>query len=467
MDNTIITRFPPSPTGYLHIGGARTAIFNWLYARKNNGKLILRIEDTDVERSTEESTDSILKSLEWLGIDWDSGPFFQSKRLDIYKEYIQKLIDNGLAYYCSCSSERLEEIRQKAISENKKPKYDGECRNKNHKYKEGMVVRFKAPAIGTTLIQDEIKGNIEFNNEELDDFIIERSNGMPTYNLTVVVDDITMGINFVIRGDDHVNNTPKQIMLYEAFGEKLPKFAHVPMVLGEDKTRLSKRHGAVSVYEYKKMGITPDAMLNYLVRLGWSYGNQEFFNREELIEKFTIKNIGKSPSVFDMQKLLAINFEHIQKTDNKELSKLLKPFLKEKNIEISNDTKLLEVIDTIKNRSKTIVEMADNSICYFKDIKEYDEKGEKKFFKPTNLEPIKSLRDNLQKLEEFNKEELHTIFEGVLKQFEIGFSKLAQPVRLALTGTTNGPSITDIIYILGKETTTQRLDKVIKKIENL
>ena len=462
----IITRFPPSPTGYLHIGGVRTAIFNWLYAKKNKGKMILRIEDTDTLRSTKESTSAILKSLEWLGIDWDEGPFFQSERLDIYKKYIDKLIKNDLAYYCTCSSERLDEVRKKAISENRKPKYDGKCRDEKLSKTTDSVVRFKAPQIGITTINDEIKNNISFNNEELDDFIIERANGMPTYNLTVVVDDITMGINVIIRGDDHINNTPKQIMLYNAFNEKLPKFAHCPMVLGKDKTRLSKRHGAMSVFEYKNMGILPDAMINYLVRLGWSYKDQEFFTRSDLIEKFTLKNIGKSPSVFDSQKLFAINFEHIQKSDLSCLAKETKPFFKLKNIEIENDEKLLKAVETVKSRSKTLIDIIENSLFYFQDIIDYDAKAEKKLFKENVLKPLETLKTNLEKLEDsdFKLKKIEEIFKDVLNEFEMGFGKVAQPVRLALTGGTQSPGIIEVMDTLGKDETIKRLDAGIKKI---
>ncbi|NNK86073.1 MAG: glutamate--tRNA ligase, partial [Desulfobacterales bacterium] len=288
----IITRFPPSPTGYLHIGGARTALFNWLYARHMKGEFILRIEDTDTKRSTQESVDAIFEALEWLGIDWDKGPFFQSQRFNIYTEYIQKLLDTGFAYYCTCSPEKLDEIRKKAMEVGGKPKYDGSCRDKGLSKTDTAVIRFKAPLSGTTVLEDVIKGNIVFQNEELDDFIIARSDGSPTYNFVVVVDDITMGINTVLRGDDHVMNTPKQILLYNALNNPLPTFGHVPMVLGSDRTRLSKRHGAMSVTAYRDMGYLPDAFINYLVRLGWSYGDQEFFSRDELVEKFSLENIG-------------------------------------------------------------------------------------------------------------------------------------------------------------------------------
>lgn len=292
--NEIVTRFPPSPTGHLHLGGARTAIFNWLYARKTKGKMVLRIEDTDRVRSTQESVDAIFEALKWLDIDYDEGPYFQTKRFDIYREYIQKLLNKGKAYYCTCTPEEIEAMRQRGMADGGRAKYDGTCREKGLAPSDDAVVRFKAPMAGTTVLEDVIKGNIVFQNAELDDFIIARSDGTPTYNFVVVVDDITMGINTILRGDDHVSNTPKQIQLYKAFELPLPVFGHLPMVLGADKTRLSKRHGAMSVTAYRDMGFLPDAMINYLVRLGWSHGDQEFFTREELMDKFSLENVGKS-----------------------------------------------------------------------------------------------------------------------------------------------------------------------------
>ncbi|MBW1815377.1 MAG: glutamate--tRNA ligase, partial [Deltaproteobacteria bacterium] len=310
-----MTRFPPSPTGYLHVGGARTALFNWLYTRHMKGTFILRIEDTDMERSTQASVNAIFEALEWLGIDWDEGPYYQSKRMDLYREYNQKLVDLGCAYFCTCSPEELDEMRKKAMAAGEKPRYNGTCREKGLAAVGGSVIRFKAPAGGTTVVEDVIKGNIVFQNSELDDFIIQRSDRTPTYNLAVAVDDITMNINTVIRGDDHINNTPKQMLIYQALKAPLPIFGHVPMVLGKDKARLSKRHGAMSVTAYRDMGYLPEALLNYLVRLGWSYGDQEFFTMDELIDKFTLDNIGKSAGIFDQEKLLSLSADHIKAAD--------------------------------------------------------------------------------------------------------------------------------------------------------
>ena len=461
----IITRFPPSPTGYLHVGGARTALFNWLYARHMKGKFILRIEDTDTERSTQESTDAIFHSLEWLGIDWDEGPYFQSERLEIYQEYVQKLIDSGDAYYCTCSPEDLDAMRKKALASGEKPRYNGKCRNKNLGKSDNAVVRFAAPLSGSTVLKDIIKGAIVFQNNELDDFIICRRNKTPTYNLAVVVDDITMGINTVIRGDDHVNNTPKQILLYHALKSTLPTYGHVPMVLGDDRTRLSKRHGAMSVTAYKDMGYLPDALLNYLVRLGWSYGDQEFFLKNELIEKFNLESIGKSPGIFDKDKLLALNAEHIKILSPKDLAKRLIPFLNKKGYDAKEDAYLESVIETLLTRSKTLIDMAEGAQFYYQDTLSYEEKAVKKFFKPSSAEPIKLLIKQLEAINDFNEESLEDAFKSVMQATGLKLGKIAQPVRVALTGKTASPGIFEIIAVLGKDKVLSRLKKAVSIIE--
>lgn len=460
----IITRFPPSPTGYLHVGGARTALFNWLYARKTNGTFILRIEDTDTQRSTKESVDAIFESLEWLGIDWDDGPYYQSKRFDIYKEYIQKLIDSDCAYYCTCTPDEIDAMRKKAMANGDKPKYDGTCREKKLPCSENAVVRFKAPEMGTTILEDVVKGNIVFQNTELDDFIIQRSDGTPTYNLAATVDDITMNVNTVLRGDDHVNNTPKQILIYKALDIPLPMYGHVPMVLGPDKTRLSKRHGATSVSEYKNMGILPDAMINYLVRLGWSYGDQEFFKRDELIEKFTLENIGRSAGVFDINKLLALNADHIQITPPADIVPSLTPLLKERHV-IPKETDSLEtIIRTLNKRSKTLVEMADSALFYFKEEMVYDEKASKKFLKKELLEVLEPLIEHIENLEDFTEKSLEEPFKKVMEQTGLKFGKIAQPVRVALTGGTVSPGIFEMVEALGRKKTIERLKKAVEFI---
>ncbi len=458
----IITRFPPSPTGYLHVGGARTALFNWLYARHMHGKFILRIEDTDIKRSTQASVDAIFEALEWLGIDWDEGPYFQSKRLDVYQTYIQKLLDSGHAYYCTCSPEKIEAMRKKALATGGKPKYDGTCRDKGLAKTGNAVIRFKAPTAGTTIVKDIIKGNIVFQNSEQDDFIVCRSDGTPTYNFVVVVDDITMGINTVIRGDDHLNNTPRQIMLYNALGSPLPAFGHVPMVLGKDRTRLSKRHGATSVTAYKDMGYLPDALINYLVRLGWSHGDQEFFTRDELIEKFTLENIGKSPGIFDQEKLLALNADHIKAASPGNLSTHLLPFLKERGCIAEKGDFLDSVIKTLNTRSKTLIDMADGALFYFQESVLYEEKAAKKFLKPASLEALKLLIDQLESLDTFSEKALENVFKKVMDGTGLKLGKIAQPVRVALTGKTVSPGIFEIIEVLGKKQVISRLQNAVQ-----
>ncbi len=447
-------------------GEHRTALFNWLYARHTKGKFVLRIEDTDIQRSTKESADAIFEALEWLGIDWDNGPHFQSERFHIYQEYIQKLLDSGNAYYCSCTSEQLEEMRNKALAVGGKPKYDGTCREKGLSKGKNTVVRFKAPLTGTTIIEDVIKGNIVFQNTELDDFIIQRSDGIPIYNFVVVVDDIAMGINTVIRGDDHVNNTPKQIQLYKALGVKLPTYGHVPMVLGKDRTRLSKRHGAMSVTAYRDMGYLPDALINYLVRLGWSFGDQEFFTREDLIEKFNLENVGHAAGVFDQDKLLALNADHIKAAPSERLIRHLTPFLEERGYKVDDKDYLAKAIETLRPRSKTLHEMADSAIFYFQDVISYNEKASEKFLVPDSLESLKLLTENLEAMEIFTEKNLEDAFKKVMEITGLKLGKIAQPVRVALTGETASPGIFEIIEVIGKERALSRLKQAIQFIQN-
>jgi glutamyl-tRNA synthetase len=461
----IITRFPPSPTGYLHVGGARTALFNWLYARHMKGKFVLRIEDTDAARSNQASVDAIFDALEWLGIDWDEGPFFQSQRYPIYQEHIDKLIKAKHAYYCTCSPEQLESMRAKAMAAGEKPKYDGTCRDKDLPKSENTVVRFKAPMTGTTLLEDVIKGNIAFQNEEQDDFIIARSDGSPTYNFVVVVDDITMQINTIIRGDDHVMNTPKQILLYQALGAPLPVFGHVPMVLGNDRSRLSKRHGATSVTAYRDMGFLPEAVLNYLVRLGWSHGDQEFFTRDELIEIFNLKNIGRAAGIFDLEKLTALNADHIQATSPETLADLLVPFLEKSGIQTKSDAFLVKVVKTLVQRSKTLEDMAAAASFYFADTIVYEEKAARKFLKAAAREPLQFLMDALGAIEVFTEENLEKAFMSVMEKTALKLGKIAQPVRVALTGKTASPGIFEITEIIGREKVIQRLKQAVAFID--
>ncbi len=462
---SIVTRFPPSPSGYLHVGGARTALFNWLYARHRGGRFVLRIEDTDRERSTQASVDAILDSLEWLGIDWDDGPHFQSQRMEIYRSHVQRLLDEGHAYYCTCTPDEIEAMRQAAQAAGGKPRYNGRCRERQLPRTNGAAVRFKAPLGGTTVIEDRVKGPIAFQNSELDDFIICRSDGVPTYHLAVVIDDVTMGINTIIRGDDHINNTPKQILLYRALGEALPVFAHVPMVLGNDKARLSKRHGAMSVTEYRGMGYLPDAVINYLVRLGWSHGDQEFFTRQELIDTFNLEHIGRSAGVFDGAKLLALNADHIQAADPTSIVPHLKPFLEAIGVAADDDRYLEAIIPTLQPRSKTLVDMAQGARFYFADTISYDEKTAKKFLKPGILDPLKRLTRELEGLTVFDQPSIESAFTRTMEATGLKLGKIAQPVRVALTGGTVSPGIFEIIEVLGGEVTLRRLRQAIDAIE--
>ncbi|MBI5056900.1 MAG: glutamate--tRNA ligase [Nitrospirae bacterium] len=467
MTEKVRVRFAPSPTGFLHIGGARTALFNWLYARHNGGTFILRIEDTDRTRSTDEYIEAIIEGMKWLGLDWDEGPFRQTDRFDVYKNYIERLVREGKAYYCYCSAEDLEERRKLAMALGKTPKYDGRCRNlKGPVPGEIPAVRFKMPQEGHTIVDDLIRGTVEFENTQLDDLIIMRSDGTPTYNFTVVVDDVDMKITHVIRGDDHLNNTPKQIHIYRALGYKTPLFAHLPMILGSDKTRLSKRHGATSVIAYYEMGYLPDALVNYLVRLGWSHGDKEVFTREELTEYFSFENVGKAAAVFNPEKLLWLNSQYIIHTPTEKLAGLVIPFLVKENI-ISEDQGpdkewLCKAIDTLKARSKTLVELANSLRYYIAEEVTFNEKAKEKFLNEKSRELLAELKSGLESAPEFSHQELEKIFKEIVEKHGVKLKDLAQPVRVALTGGTESPGIFEVLDVIGKEKTIRRLEKAIK-----
>ena len=461
----VITRFPPSPTGHLHLGGARTALFNWLFTRHNQGKFILRFEDTDRERSKPEYVKSIIEALKWLGLDWDEGPYFQSKRLEIYQKYAQKLFEEGKAYYCECSKEILEEKKKKMLEKGLKPRYDGTCREKNLGPGEGRTLRIKAPEIGEIVFEDLLRGKIVFPAEEIDDFIILRSDGTPTYHFAVVIDDITMGITHVIRGDDHISNTPKQLLIYKALEVDPPEFAHIPMVLGSDGARLSKRHGAKSILEYRDAGFLPKALLNYLARLGWGYGDQEYFTVEELIEKFDLKSINLSPARFDQNKLLAINAYWIKNSDNKYLLEYLKYFLRNYDLNKFSEEYLLSAIETVKTRSKTLVEMADMIKFYLVEEITYDLDGAKKFLIPEIKPLLKKIGEDLKDLP-LEEKKLEEYFRNLAEESGIKLKNIAQAVRIALTGKTVSPGLFEIIKVLGKERVEKRLKKAINFIKN-
>ena len=453
------SRFAPSPTGYLHLGGARTALYAWLWAKQNNRNFILRIEDTDRERSTNESIKAILDGMKWLGLDYDEGPYYQTKRYDRYDEVINELINNNHAYFCNCSQERIDNVRDEQRKKGLVPKYDGHCRSKN--LTEG-VVRFKNPFDGSVSFSDEIKGDISIDNAQLDDLIIKRSDGNPTYNLTVVVDDHDMQIETVIRGDDHINNTPKQINLYKALNWSVPKFAHLPMILGSDGSRLSKRHGAVSVIAYKNKGYLPEAFLNYLLRLGWSYGDQEIFPVNEMIKLFSLKNVNNSPAAFDEEKLLWLNHEYIKKYSNEELLLRLDGLIKEANIDIYSGPNISDVLDYLKDRSKTLLEIIEGMKIFYDDFDSFDKDKANKFFSKESLILLSDLMSLLEGLEEWKKEKIYLCIEQICQKNSIGFGKIGQPFRLALTGHGNAGSIDSLAELIGKEKSLNRLGKAIQ-----
>ncbi len=453
---TIRTRFAPSPTGYLHIGGARTALFNWLFARQNNGKFILRIEDTDTARSTDESTQAILDGMRWLGLDWDEGPFFQSRMFDTHRKEAERLLEKGLLYRCWCTPDELKARREAALKAGLPPKYDGRCRDRTDTPSAPYALRFKIPP-GSTAFHDLIKGDIVIENSTIEDLIVLRSDGTPTYNLTVVVDDEAMKITHVIRGDDHINNTPKQILLYRALGYDIPIFAHLPMILGSDKARLSKRHGATSVTAYRDMGILPHALINYLSGLGLSSGDQEIFSRDELKEIFSMESVGKSSGVFNPDKLLWLNQHYIKEGDPATTAGLLIPFLKSHGVRTIVDDRLVKIVTTLKERVKTLKEMAESSLFYFIEKVAYDEKAARKFLTPQNAEVFTELGQRLGEIERFTEESVEGIFGGIMEERGIKLGKLAQPVRVALTGGTVSPGIFETIAAMGPEMTLRRL----------
>ncbi|MDQ5988210.1 MAG: Glutamate--tRNA ligase [Syntrophus sp. SKADARSKE-3] len=465
QNKQVRTRFAPSPTGFLHIGGARTALFNWLYARHHQGVFVLRVEDTDQQRSTDESTKAIIDAMTWMGLTWDEGPIFQAQRVDIHREMIQKLINEGKAYYCTCSPDELDQKRKLAMAEGRKPKYDGTCRDRNLPKTPDAVVRFRCPDSGITVVRDLIKGNIIFNNEELDDLVIERSDGYPTYNFAVVVDDAQMGITHVLRGDDHVNNSPRQILLYEALGYEVPLFGHVPMILGSDKARLSKRHGATSVMAYKDMGYLPEALVNYLVRLSWSHGDQEIFTMEELIDLFSLDAVGKSPAVFNPEKLLWLNQHYIREYPLEKLVEAVSPFWKEMNFDLSDKTFVNHVVTDLRSRAKTVVEMADAGRFYFNDDVAYEVEASNKFLTPDIVAHLQAVVQKLPTIEAYSKEGIEQFLRLLADEQKIKLKVIAQPLRVALTGKTVSPGIDEIMITLGKDRTIGRIQRAIDHIQ--
>ncbi len=457
------SRFAPSPTGYLHIGGARTALFAWLWAKKHDSKFVLRIEDTDKSRSTQDSVDAILQGIDWLGLSYDEGPIYQSDRVERYKEVLSQLVNEGKAYYCECTKERLEKMREAQILSGNKPKYDGCCRNK--KLKSG-VIRFLNPDNGTVSFNDYVKGEIEIANTELDDLIIARSDGSPTYNLTVVVDDHDMEIECVIRGDDHINNTPKQINLYEALDWNIPRFAHVPMILGADGSRLSKRHGAVNLLLYRNEGFLPKALLNYIVRLGWSHGDQEIFSVDEMIDLFELEKINKSSASFNQEKLDWINQSYIKTSEINELVSELKWHLNQLSIDLNNGPDIKKVVEALRDRSKSLVDMAKNCVMFYHDFENFDSNLATKFF---NLESRLVLHDlliNFNTLEQWTAEHIHEVIQSICESRNVGFGKVGQPFRLAISGDGKAGSIDKCAQLVGKKRVLLRLKMAINWIDS-
>ncbi|KPK44222.1 MAG: glutamyl-Q tRNA(Asp) ligase [Nitrospira bacterium SM23_35] len=470
MADTVRVRFAPSPTGHLHIGGARTALFNYLFARHNSGSFILRIEDTDRTRSTEEYIDSILKGMRWLNLNWDEGPFRQTDRFAVYQQYAQRLLEEGKAYYCYCSPEELELRRKEALAQGKSFRYDRRCRNLDGPPPDRKpAIRFMMPREGKITVNDLIRGEVFFDNEQLDDLIILRSDGTPTYNFTVVVDDVDMNITHVIRGDDHLNNTPKQIHIYQSLGYQVPFFAHLPMILGSDKTRLSKRHGATSVIAYRDTGYLPEALVNYLVRLGWSYGDQEVFTIGELIQYFSFEHVGKSAAVFNPEKLLWLNSQYIMKSTPGNLAELVTPFLvKEGTIKEGQSVDMLwlsKAATSLQERSKTLVELAQSLTYYIADEIEYNVKAKEKFLNDKYFSYLIDVKELLGTLEVFDAAGIEKVFTAISQNHNTKLGNIAQPVRVAVTGRTESPGIFEVLQILGKEKTLNRLARAIHIIE--
>ncbi|HZC67522.1 MAG TPA: glutamate--tRNA ligase [Nitrospirales bacterium] len=460
-------RFAPSPTGYLHIGGVRTALFNWLFARHEKGVFILRIEDSDRERSTPDAIQAILDGLKWVGLDWEEGPIYQTARLALYKEHAERLMAEGKAYFCYCTEEELEARRTEALARKELPQYDGRCRRRSGPVPSGIspAVRFVTPQTGQTIVEDLIKGRVTFDNAQLDDLIILRSNGLPTYNFGAVVDDAVMRITHVIRGDDHLNNTPRQILLYRALGYDPPQFGHLPMILGPDKVKLSKRHGATSVLEYQEAGYLPDALVNYLVRLGWSFGDQEVFSVPEMIEKFTLDRINKAPAAFDPEKLLWLNSHYLKHADVKRVADLLVPFLRRQGLLAAHgqpdQTWLERLVKAFRERSRTLLEMAQHAAPYCLDSIPVDPEAATKFLTSALKPAFTKLITALDQVPSFEHDELERTFKSVIAETGLSMGKLAQPVRVALTGGTASPGIFEVMMLLGRQRTVARLKKAI------
>ncbi len=460
--NPIRTRFAPSPTGFLHIGGARTALFCWLAARATGGQFILRIEDTDRERSTAESVQAIIDGMSWLGLDADEGPYYQSARMDRYRERVDQLLAEGKAYRCYCSRERLQRLREEAMAAGEKPRYDGHCRDLENP-PEGVepVIRFRNPDEGSVVFEDRVRGRIEISNSELDDLVIMRADGTPTYNFAVVVDDIDMDINLVIRGDDHINNTPRQINIYRALGAAEPEFGHVPMILGGDGQRLSKRHGAVSVLAWREQGYVPDALVNYLARLGWSYGDREVFSRAELIELFKIEDVNRKASRFDTEKLNWLNQHYLREDDREQVLAELAWHMGRADLDAVNGPALDDLLSVQADRVETLVELVDQSRPFYRDFEQFEAGAAKKHLRPVAAEPLTALRERLAGLDDWTPDALQGAIQATADDLGIGFGKIGMPLRVALMGHGQSPAINQTLWLVGRERSLARIDQAL------
>ncbi|AEP29512.1 glutamate--tRNA ligase [Brumicola nitratireducens] len=464
---TVVTRFAPSPTGYLHVGGARTALYSWLYAKSQGGEFVLRIEDTDLERSTDDAKQAILDGMEWLGLNHDKGPYYQTERFERYYEVIDELLEKGLAYKCFMSVAELDAIREEQEKKGEKPRYPGTWRDRtDHPEGQPFVVRFKTPLKGDVIINDHVRGEIRISNTELDDLIIKRTDGAPTYNFCVVVDDWDMGITHVVRGEDHINNTPRQINILNALGAPLPEYAHVSMILGDDGKKLSKRHGAVSVMQYRDDGYLPQAVLNYLVRLGWSHGDQEIFSIEEMIEHFSLDSISKSASAFNTEKLNWLNEHYIKTLPASEVAPYAKWHFDQQGIDCSNGPSLESVIDIQADRVTTLKELASISTYFYADFEEFDEKAAKKHLRLVAKEPLEAVKEALLAVDEWSPENIQSAINATAEKLEVGMGKIGMPLRVAATGSGNSPSLDVTLNLMKKEQIAQRIDKALVYIAN-
>ncbi|EOC0415695.1 glutamate--tRNA ligase [Cronobacter malonaticus] len=459
----IKTRFAPSPTGYLHVGGARTALYSWLFARNQGGEFVLRIEDTDLERSTPEAIEAIMDGMNWLSLEWDEGPYFQTKRFDRYNAVIDEMLAAGTAYKCYCSKERLEALREEQMAKGEKPRYDGRCRHshEHHADDEPCVVRFANPQDGSVVFDDQIRGPIEFSNLELDDLIIRRTDGSPTYNFCVVVDDWDMEITHVIRGEDHINNTPRQINILKALGAPVPLYAHVSMINGDDGKKLSKRHGAVSVMQYRDDGYLPEALLNYLVRLGWSHGDQEIFSREEMIKFFALDAVSKSASAFNTDKLLWLNHHYINTLAPEYVATHLQWHIEQENIDTRNGPQLAELVKLLGERCKTLKEMAQTCRYFYEDFSEFDADAAKKHLRPVARQPLEVVRDKLAALTDWTAENVHHAIQATADELEVGMGKVGMPLRVAVTGAGQSPGLDVTVHAIGKSRSVERINKAL------